>query len=335
MSSSPFNSYNVLWKIGEQVFADSATDHRYRTQDLVQASHPLPGDVGSGTFTSLKLTSGLSVHHSAFEFNAARSSQPLSAVVHMDLKEPCLLMHFVLVGGLTRHDYIKGRRHRLAPGTALLQWTERTHSELAFDQLPAVEVLYVHASRSSLNLLLGSELTEHLQYSVQTSNSLMALPTKVSAPLRFCFDETLTGPVRKLHAQNKLLEFLEQLIRYFDEIGMQRPINQRFSAYALMHYLKQRPGQLPPAGELAQRFGVSVGTMNEAFIAAFGMSVASFMKEQRMTYAHEFLSNTRLSVAEIAAQLGYSHVSNFSAAFRAFFGYSPTELRRSALSDER
>ena len=333
MRSSPFNSYKVSWRVGDEVIVDTAIDDRYKTEDLVHARYPLPASVGTGGFTSLKLASGLSLHHSAFEFNTMRFPEPLTALVHMDLKEPCLLVHSVLVGGMIRHDHIKGLRERLEPGATLLQWVNRTQASLTLDCAPCVEVLYVHACRSSLDLLLGEELTSHLQYCLQTSDNLQFLPTEVTTPLKFCFDDRLDGPLRKLHAQNKTLEFLERLIRYFDEIGVQRPATQPFSAALLMDYLQKRPGQLPSAGDLAGLFGISVGTMNDMFIAECGMSVAAFMREQRMAFAHESLTSSNVTVAEISAQLGYTHVSNFSAAFKAFYGYSPTGLRKSATSN--
>jgi AraC-like DNA-binding protein len=332
-NATPFNDYSVSWRVGKQAFTDTATDRRYKTEDLVKVAYPLPTDIGNGGFTSVKLASGLSVHHSEFRFKPSAVVDPVSAVVQLNLKEPCLLVHSVLVGALDRHDGLKGDIHRLEPGTTLLQWVTETHAELVFDSVPHIETLYVHASQSSLNLLLGEQLTSHLQYCLQTSNDLHVLPTTVTAPLKFCFDDRLEGPLHKLHAQNKTLEFLERLIRYFDELGVRRTSDQPVNPDTIMQYLKKRSGHLPPASRLATLFGMSITAMNDMFVGAFGMSVAAFMKEQRMAQAHELLSGTDLPVAEVAAKLGYSHVSNFSAAFKTFYGYSPTLLRKSALSD--
>jgi len=333
METSPFNCYSLSWRVGDHVVTDAVADDRYKYEDLVQMRYPLPPSIGTGGFTSLKLSSGLSLHHSVFEFNATQH-ESLSALVQIDFKEPCLLVQSVLVGGMHRRDHIKGRCERLQPGSTLLRWSTRTEADLTFDYSPRVEVIYVRASRSSLNLLLGQELTSHLQFCLQTSDNLQFLPTAVTAPLQFCFDDRLDGPMRKLHAQNKVLEFVERLICYFDEIGVQRPSTQPFNAALLMDYLQKRPGQLPSAGHLAGLFGVSVNTMNDMFIAECGMSVAAFMREQRMAFAHELLNSSNLTVAEISAQLGYTHVSNFSAAFKAFYGYSPTGLRKSAMPSE-
>ncbi len=56
--------------------------------------------------------------------------------------------------------------------------------------------------------------------------------------------------------------------------------------------------------------------------------VARYIKEHRLLIAHEQLANTDVSIREIASMLGFSQVSNFSATFKAQFGYPPTSLRR-------
>lgn len=332
--STPFNQYSVSWRVGKQVFTDTATNSRYKTQDMVKVAYPLPADIGSGAFTCIKFNSGLSLHHSAFNFKSPAALEPASATVLLDLKEPCLLVHCVLVGGLTRHDRLKGTTNRLEPGTTLLEWVTRTEAELVFDSSPKTERLYVHASQSSLHLLLGEQLTTHLKYCLQASGDLHVLPTSVTAPLKFCFDDRLDGQLQKLHAQNKALEFLERLIRYFDEIGVRRTSDEPVCPDMIMQYLRSRTGYLPSASRLASLFGISVNAMNDMFVTEFGMSVAAFVKEQRMAQGHEWLSGSELPVAEIAAKLGYAHVGNFSAAFKTFYGYSPSQLRRSALSGE-
>lgn len=334
-NKTPFNAYNVSWQIEKQVITDTATNQRYTTHDLLEADYPLPTNIGVGGFASLKLDSGLSLHQSAFQFAERAKGHPVSALVEMDLTEPCLLVHSVLTGAVTRHDHLTNEQQHLQPGTTLLQWVSKTNAKLEFAPLSAVKVLYVHASQSSLELLLGKSLTSDLRACVLSVDRLHALPTAVTAPLQFCFDDRLKGSLHKLHAQNKTLEFLENLIRYFDDRPAHHPDQQPVTAQIIMQYLKQRTGQLPSAGRLATLFGVSVETMNEMFASEFGMSVAVFMKEQRMAQAHEWLSTTALPVAEIAAKLGYTQVSNFSAAFKAFYGYSPRVARQSTLSDER
>ena len=58
-----------------------------------------------------------------------------------------------------------------------------------------------------------------------------------------------------------------------------------------------------------------------------GTSYQRIVDEVRASLAREYLSDTRLPLAVIAERLGYSDTSNFSRAFRSWFGRSPGSFR--------
>jgi AraC-like DNA-binding protein len=305
-------------------------DSRYATDDMFCVQYPLPPEIGQGGFTSLKLESGVSLHHSHLQFMPGTpAQQPLSAMVEIDLNEPTLLVHTVLVGGVTRHDRLSATTQRIEPGRSLIRWAKKTHSELVFDRLPAVEIVYLHASQSSLHGLLGSELTTRLIQIANGETRVHSLPRVVTAPMRYCFDYQLQGSLHKLHAQNKALEFIEGLIRHFDKAARRGPVAPEYRAVAINEFIKKRGSNLPTTAQLAREFDISIKTMNLAFLQAYGMSVPEFIRERRLAAAHEQLTSSTLSVSEVAASFGYSQVSNFSTAFKAFYGYSPSALRKS------
>lgn len=326
---TPFKSYSVQWMIGDQVLNDPQVNTRYATDDLYWMQYPLPPEIGRGAFTSIQLASGLLLHHSRFQFHPYRDiDRQISAVTEMNMTEPSLLVTSVLAGGFTRLDRLLGTQQQLAPKRTLIRWGDRIHSVMRFGQQPMVEVLYLRASQSSLQRLMGQELTARLEQLVKISDSVLTLPRSVTAPLAFCFDYQLKGSLQKLHAQTKTLEFLEGLIRYFEARGLTQAIKPEHRARAVHELIEQQPANLPTTAELAKRFGLSVKTLNGAFMREYGMSVAQFIKEHRLALAHEQLVNSTLPIKEIAARLGYSQISNFSATFKSFYGYSPSTLRQ-------
>lgn len=326
---TPFKSYSVQWMIGDRLLTDPQVNTRYATDDLYRVQYPLPPEIGQGGFTSIQLSSGLSLHHSRFEFAPQRDvSRHLSASVEMDMNEPSLLVTSVLAGGFTRLDQLRGLEQQMAPKRTLIQWTDRIHSAMRFGELPLVEVLYLRASQSSLQGLMGHELTTRIEHLVNLADPLVSLPRSVTAPLAFCFDYRLEGSLHKLHAQTKALEFLEGLIRYFEARGLHQAVKPEHRAQAVHDLIRQQPANLPTTAELAKRFGLSAKTLNGAFMREYGMSVAQFIKEHRLTLAHEQIANSTLPIREIAARLGYSQMSNFSAVFKSFYGYSPSTLRQ-------
>ena len=84
----------------------------------------------------------------------------------------------------------------------------------------------------------------------------------------------------------------------------------------------------PTLRTLAERFGVSEGSVKNYFFSVYGESVSRYTARQRMALAAELLRGTRLSVIEVAGRAGYLNQSKFSAAFRRAYGRSPLEYRR-------
>ncbi len=314
--------------IGNTALADPMVNARYVTDDLYWVQHPIPTQVGKGYFTSIHLASGVSLHHSRLQFQATHAwVEPLRAVVRMDMKEPSLLVTSVQVGGLTRYDYLRPVEHYVAPDSTLVQWSDRSHAALKFDASPVVEALYMRASQSSLEQLMGPEIADLLRMHTETSTSILHLPRSVTAPLAYCFDYQLRRPLHKLHAQTKALAFLEGLVRFFENKGHGQPVKKECRARATLELIQQQTSNFPSVTDLASKLGLSVKTLNQSFIKAYGMSVAQFLREHRLALAHQMLLDTRQSVSEIACLLGFSQLSHFSASFKAFFGYSPSALR--------
>ncbi len=123
---TPLKSYSVQWKIGGKLLIDSQINTRYPTDDLLWVQYPFPAEVGDGFFTSLQLSSGLSLHHSRFRFPQANTTTPpLCAVIEMNMNEPALLVTSVLVGGFSRYDHLHAVERQVAPHRTMLQWTDQ------------------------------------------------------------------------------------------------------------------------------------------------------------------------------------------------------------------
>jgi AraC family transcriptional regulator len=63
------------------------------------------------------------------------------------------------------------------------------------------------------------------------------------------------------------------------------------------------------------------------FNASCGVSPHEFITQRRLSRARNLLSDSKLSVAEIALEIGMTH-SHLSRTFLRRFGLSPREFRR-------
>ena len=88
--------------------------------------------------------------------------------------------------------------------------------------------------------------------------------------------------------------------------------------------------------ELARLLNLSVRQTQRLLRENFGKTFSQKLTEARMAAAWQYLSNTTLSVTDIAGRVGFSSVEHFSSAFRRFMGCSPRQYRqRNRAADAR
>lgn len=96
-----------------------------------------------------------------------------------------------------------------------------------------------------------------------------------------------------------------------------------------MHdFLIAHPQQRYTIDELSRRFLINTSTLKSAFKAIYGMPIAAYMKEFRMHKAMKLLQDPSLSIAQIAAMLGYESQSKFARAFKEHAGVLPKDYRK-------
>jgi AraC family transcriptional activator of mtrCDE len=79
--------------------------------------------------------------------------------------------------------------------------------------------------------------------------------------------------------------------------------------------------------ELAAESHVSRATLVRIFRKAAGIAPLTFLAELRLGLAHQRLASTSVSLAQVAAAVGYDSESAFARAFQRRFGISPGKLR--------
>lgn len=82
-----------------------------------------------------------------------------------------------------------------------------------------------------------------------------------------------------------------------------------------------------PVWELASQFSVSETTLKNYFRGVYGQNISVYLREVRVKKAAELLSS-KVSVAEVAEQVGYMNQSKFASVFKKQFDLSTLEYRR-------
>lgn len=147
----------------------------------------------------------------------------------------------------------------------------------------------------------------------------------------FCFEQPhLILSFDKQYLGNKLV--------HADPIASQIAINQceaELSALGERHRLAMRVRDLLTNSEqhylsieaVAERLHMSDRTLKRQ-LAAEGTSFSTLVDEVRYRHATSLLSRTDFTLEQIADELGYSDVANFSRAFKRWSGRSPSNWRK-------
>lgn len=84
----------------------------------------------------------------------------------------------------------------------------------------------------------------------------------------------------------------------------------------------------PSVEELSRRVGTNQFKLKKLFHHFFNNTPYGLLLEIRMNNAYQLLESTRCQVSVTADLVGYSHASNFSAAFLKHFGISPKAISK-------
>jgi len=79
--------------------------------------------------------------------------------------------------------------------------------------------------------------------------------------------------------------------------------------------------------ELARMVNISETKLKNNFKTVYGLPIYQYFQKARMRAAREVLEKHTASIKQVARELGYTNLSNFSTAFRKEFGVLPSELK--------
>jgi len=85
----------------------------------------------------------------------------------------------------------------------------------------------------------------------------------------------------------------------------------------------------PKLDKLAILAEMSVPKLYRCFKRWYGMTIADYVREEKMKYAMRLLWSDELSIKNIAETVGYESHGKFTAAFKKAHGFTPSQFRKS------
>lgn len=163
---------------------------------------------------------------------------------------------------------------------------------------------------------------------------------EAALPERYCFvrDQALLAALARrsetsyrrgdpLGLRQSLLCLEQILLLLWEEWTHPAPGPVDAALDELTHAIRQDPSRRWSVAELAGRAGLSRAQFTRRFTAHTGLSPARFLIQARVDRAYQLLTETNMSVSQIASALGYTDIAYFSRQFTRQTGHSPRQAR--------
>lgn len=143
---------------------------------------------------------------------------------------------------------------------------------------------------------------------------------------------TVQEHIRRGYIKVKLMELLLILTELDFDAGKADYVYfsqaQRNSIRQIHDFMVEHIAEHYTIGELAERFEISPTAMKNCFKGIYGVPIYAYFRTYRLQIAERLLREGELSVAEIAAKIGYTNPNKFTSAFCSEYGMPPTRYKK-------
>ncbi len=168
---------------------------------------------------------------------------------------------------------------------------------------------------------------------IELQNSESAL---LYEDLDYVMESALKGVIKfkenKIRASAFLLQFLADINDKLRDRELQNnyehlhPMDIKGLFMASAHLRNPREQNILSIKELAQIAGMGTTKFKTTFKQVFGKAPIQYHQKIKFDYARKELENKRKTASELSYELGYSHPSKFTSAFKKIFGELPSNL---------
>ncbi len=311
------------------------SDEIYLGAEIKKTSLPYPPEVGFGYTEHIDLLDGITILQTKHNFTG--EDRPFEIEIgHFSVQFPYPMFLFHIIhSGLKK---TKGNNPEvnliLSPGEVVFG---RGKSYDLLETIYTEENVSTTACiipESTLAHLLGTESTQLLFQSLRLpsegSYGLTKIPQSITNKLENASPDHLEGSMRALFAQSTILQFLVELYLLTANTGVfLKELEQDIFNVEILHSeLLQIKEKIPNLTELAKKYNMSPGKLNQLFFKKYNESIYSFLSNQRLEQAYQALFETEVPMKTLAHTIGYSHVNHFITAFKKKFGVTPGSIRK-------
>ncbi|WP_316757141.1 helix-turn-helix transcriptional regulator [Pedobacter aquatilis] len=298
-----------------------------------------------------KLLRFISISESHKAFGLPKPQHPLISLIHFNEDNPfnTAMAPIYDVLSFYKITFITHNNGRLKYGRDYYDYNEGSMVFLAPNQLVGSTdynsktycyILLIHP-----DFLLGHPLANKIKqygYFAYSANEALHLSDlekeRVLSIYRF-MEKELSGQVDEF-TQEVMVAQIELLLSYVNRFYKRQFITRKAVNHDILqkteaildeyfnnqHALHQG---LPSVQYLSERLNLSPGYLSDMLRSLIGQNAQQYIHEKLISKAKERLTMTKLTVSEIAYELGFEHSQSFSKLFKSKTNISPMEFRSS------
>jgi AraC-like DNA-binding protein len=307
--------------------ADSPTLHA--GSDFTENIIEYPHDLGHGYIQDIKLNQGF--------YLSIRDYQNHEYMTNISPEEPeHPLQFFFMIAGdsVSNFEYAS-----VKAGETTLCGCGMSPRMLHTSSSQKKQEIDIHIQPELFKTLFGIQneviphLLQHLfrqpdeEYSVTSG----IITTQIQVSLQQIWQCPFQGLIKQVYLQAKVLELMAlrlqqdiagEVIQGQEYQPKQTVINKIYQAKEILESRLENP---PSMMELAEIVRLSPYQLKQGFQKVFKKTAFQYLHQYRMEQARLLLYEGNMRVADVANCVGYSHLGQFSAAFKRMFGISPRD----------
>lgn len=142
------------------------------------------------------------------------------------------------------------------------------------------------------------------------------------------FNTTYQGKTKMMFFRSQMTALLSHFFGHLANMKESKiKETEREKLFEAKEILSNNLESPPSLSQLSKQIGLNTFKLKKNFKALFGVPVFKYLQNERMSKAHQLLSQKELTVQEVAWEVGYDSLSSFSNMFSKKFGYRPSEIR--------
>ncbi len=267
------------------------------------------------------------------EFHIVHSKRPNSYLMNANHYHPQYEIYYLLSGD--RNYFIQNRVYKIQRGDLVLINTNVLHKTISGSS-EYHERLLIEFNSSYLDNFVKPEHIKSFLAAFHNNHSLLQLKETERKQIEGCFFKLMKESKSHGIENNRMLalyflEMLELINRFAEEaksVDYDYPsmLHQRISEVAA--YVDQNYHKDISLDTASEKFFISTAHLSRAFKKVTGFTFIEYLTNLRIQKAQKLLSETNLSISDIAKEVGYQNHTHFGRMFKLLTGSSPREFRK-------